>query len=434
METYELVLFGAGAVALVAAWLPTRLSDRPLSLPIVLVGVGAIFFLLPTGFHPSRERHAEWFERVTELGVIVSLMGAGLKLDRPLGRRTWGLTWRLLAIGMPVTIALLTVAGIAAGLTAGMALLVAACLAPTDPVLAADVQVGEPSTVQNADEPRQEDDVRFTLTSEAGLNDGLAFPFVYGALALVVSGNTFTAAGIARWLLIDVAYRIAVGVFLGLAIGRLLALAIFGRSTKSESGLAATATGFVALAATLLAYSAAELVHGYGFIAVFVAALSIRAAERAHSYINVLHDFADEFEQLLTVGLLIMFGGALVNGLLTDLDPAGAALAVGAVLFARPIAGRISFARSRLTPIERRTISFFGIRGIGSFYYLAYAATSVPLPQIGRAWSIVGAAVLTSVVVHGVAATPVMHKIDRYYAARDRRRSLTSRSDVDGRT
>ena len=145
----------------------------------------------------------------------MSLFGAGLKLDRPVGRRAWGSTWRLLAIGMPVTIGLMTLVGLAAGLALGAALLVGAALSPTDPVLAADVQVGEPTTEEDTDHTTVEDEVRFALTSEAGLNDGLAFPFVYAAIAVAAAGDRPGMHELWRWLAFDLVVRIAIGVVIG---------------------------------------------------------------------------------------------------------------------------------------------------------------------------------------------------------------------------
>src|SRR4029079_9932895 len=163
------------------------------------------------------------------------------------------------------------------------ALLLGASLAPTDPVLASDVQVGEPS-----DSPNQEDEVRFALTSEAGLNDGLAFPFVYAALAIGLSGLP-PGEWFWSWLAVDLFYRIAAGVAGGLVIGWLLGRLIFRRAPGAP--LSETGDGFVALAATLLAYGVTEVVNGYGFVAVFVCACAIRAAEREHGYHGVLHGF-----------------------------------------------------------------------------------------------------------------------------------------------
>src|SRR3954453_7724962 len=157
-------------------------------MPIAFLGLGMLVFALPLGL-PAADplEHPKLTEHLTEIGVIVALMGAGLKIDRPLGGRRWMSTWRLLAVAMPVTIAAMAFLGWWwAGLVPAAALLLGAALAPTDPVLAADVQVGEPT-----DEEDSEDEVRFALTSEAGLNDGLAMPFVYAAIALAGGGAWF---------------------------------------------------------------------------------------------------------------------------------------------------------------------------------------------------------------------------------------------------
>ncbi|MGD9795066.1 MAG: cation:proton antiporter [Acidimicrobiia bacterium] len=438
MDRYEIVLFVAGVVALLAAWLPPRLEKRPLSLPIVLIAVGAGAFTLaealssPISFEPGRDGYGLWYERAAELGVLVSLMGAGLKLDRAVGWRSWMTTWRLLAIGMPVTIAVIAASGLIAGLPLASALLIGAALAPTDPVLAADVQVGEPSTGAEAD-PWAEDEVRFSLTSEAGLNDGLAFPFVYAAMAL--SMHDFSGQALVGWFLGDVVLRIAVGLGAGYVSGWLLSKLMFSRRYGDDANLAATASGFVAVAATLAAYGAAELLHGYGFLAVFIAAVTIRSSERAHSYHRVLHEFADQVEQLLVVALLVLLGGALAGGLLDSLDVAGLAIALSAVFIARPLAGALALAGGRTLRLERRAIAFFGIRGIGSIYYVAYASNAVDIPHVERVWSIVAATILLSVVVHGIAATPVMSRLDRFSAAREarqRKRSLAISLVVPG--
>lgn len=422
MDSYVVALLGAGLVVLLSAWLPGQLAGRPLSLPIVLVAIGAVLFTLPLDYTPDVLSQAHWFQRATEMGVLVSLMGAGLKLDRPLGWRSWATTWRLLAIGMPLTIALMTGLGLAAGLSLGAALLLGAALAPTDPVLAADVQVGEP-TVGEEDTPPtgDEDEVRFSLTSEAGLNDGLAFPFVYAALAIEEAGGHISWGGTAHWLLYDLIVRLALGVAGGWLVGKALSRLMF--PTRRHLGLAETATGFVSLAATLLAYGAVEAVHGYGFVAVFVAALTIRSAERGNTYHSVLHNFAEEIEQLLVVGLLVLLGGALVTGILDGLDVAGVTVALACILVARPLACRLALTGSDMAPRERRTIAFFGIRGIGSIYYLAYATSSHQIDQPDRVWAMAAFTVLLSIVIHGVAATPAMHRLDRY-----RERRATART------
>lgn len=185
---YIQILTGLGAIILMTAWIPMVLRKMPLSLPIFCVAVGAALFTMPQlrpfAVHPLQ--YPILVERLSEFVVVVALMGAGLKIDRLVGLHRWVLTWRLLAIAMPITI--LLVAALASsllGLGLAAALLLGSSLAPTDPVLASDVQVGAPGEVE-------EDEARFAITSEAGLNDGLAFPFVN--LAIALAGLSFGTA------------------------------------------------------------------------------------------------------------------------------------------------------------------------------------------------------------------------------------------------
>jgi NhaP-type Na+/H+ or K+/H+ antiporter len=186
METYLILMVVFGGITLLTSWLPSVLRDLPLSLPIACIALGAAIgwsSLAPVlASNPLEDRHLT--ERLTEFVVIVALMGAGLKIDRRIGWRRWGLAWRLLGVSMPLTIAAIAFLGWSQlGLGVASAILLGACLAPTDPVLASDVQVGAPGE-------GEEDEVRFALTSEAGLNDGLAFPFVYLAIALATAQAT----------------------------------------------------------------------------------------------------------------------------------------------------------------------------------------------------------------------------------------------------
>jgi NhaP-type Na+/H+ or K+/H+ antiporter len=406
----------AGVGALLAALLPRLLEGRALSMPIAFLGLGMLVFALPTDLPvPDPIRYPWIAEHLTEFGVIVALMGAGLKLDRPVGWRRWASTWRLLAITMPLTIVAVAVLGWwAAGLAPAAALLLGSALAPTDPVLASDVQVGEPT-----DDEDSEDEVRFALTSEAGLNDGLAFPFTYLAIAMASAGALGTASVgsvLGRWIGVDVLHKLAVGLVGGLAIGWLLGR-LFFRARSETLRLANHAEGFTVLAATFLAYGVTEVVGGYGFIAVFVCACSLRAAERDHGHHQVMHDFAEQVERLFTVGLLLLLGGAIVNGLLAPLTWGGALVALALLLVVRPLTGWLALRGAPGTRAEHGVIAFFGIRGIGSLYYLSYALGSAEFPQPERMWAIAGLVILVSVVVHGVAATPVMQRLD---SARER--------------
>ncbi|MYT79294.1 MULTISPECIES: cation:proton antiporter [unclassified Streptomyces] len=402
-----------GIGALLAAALPRLLSRLPVSVPIVFLAAGLMLYLTPLPL-PAIDPVADrvWVYHLTELCVIVSLMGAGLAINRPFGGRSWASTWRLLGLAMPLTIGATTLAAWALlDWPLSVALLVAAALAPTDPVLAAEVRVGEPSA-----EKEDEDEVRFALTSEAGLNDGLAFPFVLAALALAAAGNSWTGGWAAHWVWSDVIVRITVGVTVGLTIGYLLGRLLF-RARAKPLRLAEQGEGFVALAATFLTYGLSEALHGYGFLAVFVTACALRRAEHSHGYQRVMHAFVEQIERLLMALLLFGVGAYVASGGLAELTWRGAAVSMLLIFLIRPLSGWLAQLRGPGGRNERLAIAFFGIRGIGSIFYLAYAFGERDFGMYEREMlAVVVFAVLISTVLHGAAAAPVTSSLDRYSA------------------
>ncbi|MDQ0823009.1 NhaP-type Na+/H+ or K+/H+ antiporter [Arthrobacter sp. V4I6] len=412
-EAPSIVFTAAGLAVFAAAVLPKLLRNAPLSMPMVFLAAGMLAFTLMPGLpDPDPLQYGEFTTHLTEVCVIISLMGAGLALDRPLGRRQWSTTWRMLGLAMPICIAALTLLGLGVlGLGLGAALLVGAALAPTDPVLASEVQVGEPADDESESE-RGEDEVRFSLTSEAGLNDGFAFPFVYLAIAISLVGAA-PSQWFGSWFAVDVLWRIAVGVLLGWLAGKALGRIFF--SARHESiRLSAHSQGFVALAATFLAYGVTEMVEGYGFIAVFVCAVTIRAAERTHGFHRVMHSYVEQLERLMTVVILVLLGGAIARGLLAGIGWPEILVALVFLLLVRPLSGWLALARGKTGPRERIAISFFGIRGIGSLYYLAYALGEGDFSaQAEQLWAIIGLVVAASIVVHGATTAPVMNRLDR---------------------
>jgi NhaP-type Na+/H+ or K+/H+ antiporter len=351
MEAYIVVLAGFGAVVLLTAWMPLLLKELPLSLPIIFVAIGLLLFLLPVpGVAPLPLEHPEFTERATELVVIIALMGAGLKLDRPFSWASWRPTWRLLGPAMILSIAGIgLLAYFVLGLDLPTSVLLGAVLAPTDPVLASDVQVGPP----NSGKPDEEDEVRFALTSEAGLNDGLAFPFVNLAIALAGLVTLSDTHWIRDWVLVDVIWKLAAGIAAGWVCGRILGWLIFRIPNRAK--LSRTGDGFVALGVTCLAYGLTEMLHGYGFLAVFVAALSLRNMERNHDYHERMHDFVEQMERLLMMVLLVFFGGAIAGGVLAPLDWKAVLFAAGAILLVRPLAGWIGLLGMHGSRLERAT-------------------------------------------------------------------------------
>ncbi|MDX6326724.1 MAG: sodium/hydrogen antiporter, partial [Nocardioidaceae bacterium] len=389
MTAADLFYLVVGLALLLAVVLPNVLQRRAVSAPIVLLLVGMLIGVLPvqTGILTRPLVRSSLVEHLTELCVIVALMGVGLALDRPLSLRSWaswrrwGAAWRLLGVAMPVTIAGMALLGWSVmGLAPGAALLLGAALAPTDPVLASDVQVGGPTPFDAAQEDIDEEhEVRFALTSEAGLNDGLAFPFVAAAIALV------TAGGVAdwgwRWLAWDLTGKTVVGVAVGTATGWLLALLAF-RAPQPSLRLAETGEPLLVLAAVLLSYGLAELAHGYGFLAVFACAMTMRSAERGHDYHVHMHQTVERLERLLTLAVLLLLGSALSDTLLGHLTWQDALVGAALVFVVRPasayaalrlLPGRDRMGDRLLSRGEELACAWFGVRGVGSLYYLAYA-------------------------------------------------------------
>ncbi|AXC50578.1 sodium:proton antiporter [Paracoccus suum] len=418
--SYELFLAMLGFGILAAAIAPPlmrRLSlNLPLSLPIACLAGGILvgnLFVVP---HLDVIAQGAIVQRVTELAVILSLTGGGLKIDRAFNWRGWGSAWRLLGITMPLSIALLALAGwLILGLPGAVALLLAACMAPTDPVLAASVQVGPPG------QEEKEDEARFALTAEAGLNDGAAFPFVHLALAAAAafSGNLgtagdagqFTGPVIATWFTEDVLWKIVSGTVVGVLIGWLLGWVVFRLAPRRG-----VADAFLAVGLTLFTYGLTEVtVHGYGFIAVFVAALSFRRFERHHELHSELHHFVEQTETLFLVAVMFVTGIAIAQGLLAPLDWRGYLVAALFLLAIRPVAGWVALAGARLPTAERFAVSALGIRGVGSFYYLAYGLAHAPFSvESGRTlWALAGLIVAASVVLHGLTAPRIMAGLER---------------------
>lgn len=405
MDTFIVTLSVLGVVVLLTAWLPMVLKRLPLSLPILCLIIGMLlawspYPLLPS-FNPLENR--AFTERMTEVVVIIALMGAGLKIDRPIGLARWRTTWRLLGIAMPLTI--VAVAGLGyyiLDLDMASALLLGAALAPTDPVLASDIQVGPPKT-------GEEDEVRFALTSEAGLNDGLAFPFVYLAIAIAVSVKDGTAI-FEDWALVDVIWRLGIAIAAGWGAGKLFGMLSFRLRGKS---LARTKDGFVALGMTFFIYGVTQMIHGYGFVAVFVAAVAFRSVEREHDFHEQLHDFAEQIERLLMMVFLLFLGSIVATGtILAALDWRAVAVAVITLAVVRPLSGWLCLLGTGFPAGEKLVISVFGIRGLGTIYYLAYATGQAAFDDANIVWATGLLIVLISIVVHGIAVTPTMNWVD----------------------
>ncbi len=415
----------AGLAILLAALLPSVLSRFALSPPMVLLAAGMAMGLLPVGGDELLDPVANRVivEQVTQFAVLLALMGVGLALDRPLRLRRpgdwlrWSATWRLLLAAMPLTIGGVCLLGWwGLGLAPATALLLGAVLAPTDPVLAGDVQVGGPDVeTQEEDESDERHEVRFALTSEAGLNDGLAFPFVYAAIFLLEKGDP--SSWLARWLAWEVVGKVVVGFLVGALVGWLLATLAF-RARRLSLRLAEQGEPLLALAALATSFGAAELVGGYGFIAVFCCGMAVRNVERGHDYNREMHGVVERLERLLTLLVLLCLGMAMTRGLLDALDWRGVVVALALVLVVRPVTGLLSllpFAKSGhgMEHRERLVTAFFGVRGVGSLFYLAYAAGHGDFDELRWLWATAALTIALSVIVHGVLAKPAMAWLER---------------------
>lgn len=395
-SSYHVLLAAFGVAVILAYWLPRFVSGREPAASALLIGLGYVAFAWIPGMPSAIDPIAlpKPWEVVSELCVVVGLFGVGMRIDKLVSRERWMPTVCLLAIAMPLTIAGVAVAGwLAAGMTLAGALLLGAVLAPTDPVLASDVQVGPP--LEGGEHP-----VRFSLTTEAGLNDGLAFPFVYLALAVAAEGG-FTAELVGEWLWRDVGYRIALGVGSGIVVGWLLGKLLF--EWPRENALAKTDSGVIALAGVLATYGFTELIEGYGFIAAFVSGVVLRRQESRHAFHAQLHDFTKSIEHALTAILLVGLGAA-IPALLPTLDWAGVAIGAGLILVIRPLSAWVSLAGRMPQKKQRAVVAFYGVRGVGSIYYLGYAGSHVELVNEAQLWATVAFTIVLSTVVHGFTA------------------------------
>ncbi len=402
------------------------------SMLYLLVGVG----LGPAGLgllvlDPFQDDRA-LIERLTEIAVLISLFTAGLKLDLSLRDPRWRIPVRLATVSMVINVAAVTALGYGLlGLSLGAAMLLAAILSPTDPVLASDVQVAAGG---------DRDRLRFGLTGEGGLNDGTAFPFAMLGLGLLQVHDL--GAGWWRWWTVDVLWAAAGGLAIGYALGALVGRAILVLRTRHHEALGADE--FLALGLIALAYGVALWLHAYGFLAVFAAGLALRrlepvvpaaaapargdphasdAAATAESPSSV--EGADVPEQL-------MRAVARFNTELEHVAEVAVVLVVGALLtwvqwdwrmlwfvpvlfvLVRPLAVVSGLWGAPVARSQQRLMAWFGIRGIGSVYYLVYAIGHALAPALARQLlSITLTVVVASVVLHGISVTPLMQRYEK---------------------
>jgi NhaP-type Na+/H+ or K+/H+ antiporter len=404
------------------------LKRLPITTAVVYLAIGVGLGSFGLGFitlDPIAD--AALLERLTEVAVIVSLFTSGLKLRIEWRDQRWRVPLRLALLTMVISIGLVTIAGmVGLGLSLGAAILLGAILAPTDPVLASEVAVANPT---------DQDDLRLGLTGEAGLNDGTAFPFVMLGLGLL--GVHELGAFGWRWVAVDLVWSVVGGIAIGALLGTLVGyLVVYLRRTHRE------ATGldeFLTLGLIALSYGGALVAHSYGFLAVFAAGLALRRVERlqtpgdfeeamakvergdeetavqeetaaVHLASNVL-GFNERLERIGELAVVLLIGGLLTVSFVPVEMLWFAPLLF---LLIRPVAVQVGLRGATTTRVQRRYVAWFGIRGIGSIYYLMYAIEhGLPEDDATTLVAVTLSVVAISIIVHGISVTPLMAFYER---------------------
>ena len=434
-----------GLLLLVMALGDSLLSRLPLSTSMLYLAAGAAISPLWLGWtRVSIGTDAKALEHLAEVVVLLSLFGSGLKMSLGLHDGRWLLPVRLAVVSMIATVALIAAAGMAwLGLSLGAAILLGGMLAPTDPVLASDVQLAHPA---------DRDRLRFSLTGEAGLNDGTAFPFVLLGLGLLALHDL--GGSLWRWFAFDVLWGVGAGISLGALLGTLVGeLVLYLRRTHREAvGL----DNFLALGLIGLTYGVASIAGGYGFLAVFAAGVALRRVEQrasaaagagapssattaqtrrkrsaeiaaeAHADPDLSHaekaatdekhapafmahamlSFNEQIERIAEVAAVVAIGMLLWAVDWREISWPFVALLLVVI---RPLSVALGLIGSKTSVGQRGLIGWFGIRGVGSLYYLTYAmGHGLDKAAASQMTVFVLSVVVVSIVVHGVSVTPLM--------------------------
>jgi len=427
MLTATLLLLGV--VLLAMCLLELHVTRLPMSPATVYLAVGWIAGAMVQGqvlTPPTAPQRADMLVIITETAVLISLFAVGLQLRMPLTIKGWRVAAILASVTMLVTIALATLAGfwLMPALGWAGALLLAGMLAPTDPVLASEVQIRS---------QHDRDAVRVSLTAEGGLNDGTALPVVMLALGLLGIG-TLGAYG-THWLWHDLAWPIAGGALLGWAFGRGLGKVIHALLRRGH-GLCWDELLYLGI--ITVAYGLSRLTETSSFLFVFAAALGLfrrspKAVDSlAHAGVEPdeladrLLAFGHRCGRLVEVVMVLLLGFAM-----PWVHWRGEPLAYAALLLVviRPLSVFLTVPGRHLPKTQRRVVAWFGIRGVGSLFYLALVIDSGIAPALAS--DLVNAtlpAIALSVLLHGISATPLMALYQRRRVLHKREQRLRARS------
>ncbi len=425
-----------GGLMITTALAGSLLKRLPVSPSMLYLAVGYALGHSAWWGIPGWQHYAGLLERIAEVALLISLFSVGLRLGLPLWGRRWSLPLRLAVLSMAATVLLVAAAAcLALGLSVGGALILGGILAPTDPVLASDVQV---------DDPADRDRLRFSLSGEGALNDGAAFPFVM--LGLGALGLHDVGAFGWRWLAIDFGWSLAGGLLLGMALGTLVGRAVYHLRTAYNAAVGADE--FVLLGLIALVYGTAQAVLASGFVAVFGAGLAFQRLSRATrldgeasatvslrkreehaavathpefagAYMNqAARTFSDQLERIAELLIVLLIGFVLSY---LRFDALAAGFAVYLFLLVRPLSVWLGLLGADVGGDQRLLMSWFGIRGIGSLYYLMFAMShGIAGEAAERMTSVTLTAIAVSIIVHGVSVTPLMNAYARRRSARRR--------------
>ncbi|WP_099033324.1 cation:proton antiporter [Lacimicrobium alkaliphilum] len=386
-------------------------------------------------FHFNPLKESALLEVLTEIVVLLSLFSAGVKMPAPIDFSRWRAPILLASLSMTLSVGMVAAfAYYVLGLSPGVGVLLGAILAPTDPVLATDVQTRHAG---------DREPLRFTLTSEAGMNDGSAFPFVMLGLGML-GLHELGEFGV-DWLLYDVLWATVAGVAIGLASG--VALALVARRVRGALPHHNRMDNFLGLGLIGVAYGLSLLVDAWGFLGVFFAAVSLRQTEvrlagpvqnpyRSHLGSTepqepaVIPDdqpptsvsggslvFKEQLERLSEMMLVLLIGGTLF---LDSWSVRAVWLALFLFVIVRPVSVIIGLQGTQTSWPLRGMVSWFGVRGIGSLFYLMYAIQhGLPEEIAMELVSLTLIVVTLSIIVHGVSVKPLMSHFTRHRKGSD---------------
>jgi sodium/hydrogen antiporter len=405
-----------GGLLLLMGLTNTNLKRSPVTSSIIYLAVGII--VGPTVlnlFHFNPLKESALLEVLTEVVVLISLFSAGVKMPTPFKLVRWKKPILLATTSMAITVMLVAAfTYYVFNLPLGACVLLGAILAPTDPVLATDIQ-----TRHHGDR----DSLRFTLTSEAGMNDGSAFPFVMLGLALL--GLHQVGSFGLNWLLIDVLWATFAGVAIGVAGG--IALAHIGWKLRRAPYQHDLLDDFLGLGLIGVVYGISVMAYAWGFLAVFFAAVALRQTEsklakaalsseikaeaEQHAEPTISEGsllFKEHLERLSEVVLILLIGGTLF---LNSWSWKAVSIALFLFVVARPISVLIALSGTAATWQIKGLTAWFGVRGIGSLYYLMYAIQHGLTKKLAlELTQITLIVVALSIVLHGLTVKPFMQR------------------------